>query len=88
MLECGLTAPGPLEPSCLTFFSHLRVWEGGRCPVVKTAPHASPLPALPGERGSARHEHARLLPATLPDLLPAPAGEAAAAAEGRQQAVP
>lgn len=52
------------------------------------APSDSPLPTIPGERGSARREHAGLLPATLPDLLPAPAGEAASAEEGRQQAVP
>lgn len=56
--------------------------------MAHTPPYASPLPTLPGERGSAHREHARLLPATLPDLLPAPAGEAASTEEGRQQAVP
>lgn len=88
MLECGLTALGPLDPCCLIFTLFSPASGGGHCPVAHTPPYASPLPTLPGERGSAHREHARLLPATLPDLLPAPAGEAASTEEGRQQAVP
>lgn len=41
------------------------------------------IPATPGERGVAWREHAGVLPSALPHLLPAPAGEAAAAEEGR-----
>lgn len=86
---------GPPETSSLVFslFSVMpslpQTFVCGRVlPCVNGAPSDSPLPTIPGECGSARREHAGLLPATLPDLLPAPAGEAASAEEGRQQAVP
>lgn len=49
---------------------------------------AASIPAAPGERGAAGHEPAGVLPPPLPHLLPAPAGEAAAAEEGKRQAFP
>lgn len=54
-------------------------------PHLVPLPHvmATLIPATPGECGTAWPEHAGVLPSPLPHLLPAPAGEAAAAEEGR-----
>lgn len=49
---------------------------------------ATLIPATPGECGAAWREHAGVLPSPLPHLVPEPAGEAAAAEEGRRQAFP
>lgn len=49
---------------------------------------ATLIPATPGECRAAWREHAGLLPSPLPHLVPEPAGEAAAAEEGRRQAFP
>ncbi|XP_045426975.1 large neutral amino acids transporter small subunit 4 isoform X2 [Pipistrellus kuhlii] len=62
-----------------------------RSPAAAAVPgHDGPPPGRPsvGERGAAGHEPAGVLPPPLPHLLPAPAGEAAAAEEGRRQAFP
>ncbi|XP_036196879.1 large neutral amino acids transporter small subunit 4 isoform X4 [Myotis myotis] len=57
-----------------------------RSPAAAPVPgHDGSPPRRPsvGERGAAGHEPAGVLPPPLPHLLPAPAGEAAAAEEGR-----